>query len=126
MASDGSGEERIAILGAGISGLSLGWLLSRMGKRVTLFESTDRIGGLARTFDWHGVPCDIAPHRLYTQDQALVEMIESLVPLREHRRNSRILMKDKVIADPINPIELVLKFDPKTAASLIMGFLARP
>lgn len=126
MTQEGRCEERIAILGAGISGLSLGWLLSRMGKRVTLFESTDRIGGLARTFDWHGVPCDIAPHRLYTQDRTLVAMIESLVPLREHRRNSRILMKDKVIADPINPIELILKFDPKTAARLILGFLARP
>jgi hypothetical protein len=126
MIKEGSREERIAILGAGISGLSLGWLLSRIGKQVTLFESTDRIGGLARTFDWHGVPCDIAPHRLYTQDRKLIAMIESLVPLREHRRNSRILMKDKVIADPINPIELILKFDPKTAAGLIMGFLARP
>lgn len=126
MSTLGRREERIAILGAGISGLSLGWLLSRIGKQVTLFESTDRIGGLARTFDWHGVPCDIAPHRLYTQDRALIDMIESLVPLREHRRNSRILMKDKVIQDPINPIELVLRFDPVTGARLVWGFLARP
>jgi protoporphyrinogen oxidase len=126
MVTEGSSEERIAILGAGISGLSLGWLLSRIGKRVTIFESTNRIGGLARTFDWHGVPCDIAPHRLYTKDKGLIALIESLVPLREHRRNSRILMKDKVIQDPINPIELVMRFDPQTGARLVWGFVARP
>lgn len=119
-------HERIAILGAGISGLSLGWLLSALGKRVTLFEATDRIGGLARTFDWHGIPCDIAPHRLYSTDAELIARIGSLVPLREHRRNSRILMKDRVIQDPINPFELVSRFPPQVGARLIWGFLTRP
>ncbi len=126
MNKKGSSDERIAILGAGISGLSLGWLLSRLGKPVTILEATDRVGGLARTFEWHGVPCDIAPHRLFTHDQELIGMIRSLVPLREHRRNSRILMKDRVIQDPINPIELILRFGPKTGARLVWGFLARP
>lgn len=119
-------QERIAILGAGISGLSLGWLLSRLGKRVTLFEATDRIGGLARTFDWHGIPCDIAPHRLYSTNQDVIDRIATLTPLREHRRNSRILMKDRVIQDPINPFELLLTFPPAVGARLVWGFLARP
>jgi protoporphyrinogen oxidase len=126
MDQEGLKDERIAILGAGISGLSLGWLLSRIGKQVTVFTETDGIGGLARTFDWHGVPCDIAPHRLYTKDQELIALIGSLVPLREHRRNSRILMKGKAIQDPINPIELLLRFAPKIGARLAWDFLARP
>jgi protoporphyrinogen oxidase len=126
MDQEGLKDERIAILGAGISGLSLGWLLSRIGKQVTVFTQTDQIGGLARTFDWHGVPCDIAPHRLYTKDQELLALIGSLVPLREHRRNSRILMKGKAIQDPINPIELLLRFSPKIGARLAWNFLARP
>ena len=118
--------ERIVILGAGISGLSLGWLLSRPGKRVTILESTSCIGGLARTFEWHGVPCDIAPHRLYTKDRAVLDAVRGLVPLRELRRRSRILMHGKRIRDPINPLELLLRFPPRVGFGLVRGFLNRP
>jgi len=118
--------ERVAILGAGISGLSLGWLLSKLGKRATLFEASDTVGGLSRTFNWHGVPCDLAPHRLYSRNPEVIGLIEELVPLREHRRNSRILMKGVVIQDPINPIELLMRFPAKTGAALVWGFLNRP
>lgn len=119
-------NERIAILGAGISGLSLGWLLSRQGKRVTLFEASERTGGLARTFEWNGLPCDLAPHRLHTNDQAVLSAIQNLVPLRELRRHSKILMRGKQIQDPINPIELVLRFPPGTGFDLVWGFLTKP
>jgi len=126
MNNDQISGERIAIIGAGISGLSLGWLLSRLGKRVTIFESADRIGGLARTFEWQGVPCDIAPHRLYTQDQETLAALRKLVPLRQFRRHSRILMRGKRIRDPINPIELLLRFPPRVGYALVQGFLNRP
>ena len=119
-------DERIAIIGAGASGLALAWLLSEAGKQVTVLEAAPRIGGLARTFDWHGLPCDIAPHRLHTTDQQVLQAIQRLVPLREHRRHSRILMRDKQIQDPINPIELLLRFPPRTGFSLVWGFLNRP
>jgi protoporphyrinogen oxidase len=119
-------DERIAIIGAGISGLSLGWLLSRMGKRVTIFEAANCIGGLARTFEWQGVPCDIAPHRFYTRNQSALEALRSLLPLRHFRRHSRILMHGKQIRDPINPIELLLRFPPRVGLGLVRGFLNRP
>ena len=118
--------ERIAIIGAGASGLALGWLLSEGGKEVTIFEAAPRIGGLARSFDWHGIPCDIAPHRLHTDDLEVLEAVKRLVPMREHIRRSRILMRDKQIQDPINPIELLRRFPPRTGLALAWGFLARP
>ncbi len=126
MNSDHTSGERIAIIGAGISGLTLGWLLSKLGKRVTIFEAANCIGGLARTFEWHGVPCDIAPHRLYTHDQQALDALRSLVPLRQFRRHSRILMHGRQIRDPINPIELLLRFPPRVGITLVRGFLNRP
>ncbi|HEY5636357.1 MAG TPA: FAD-dependent oxidoreductase, partial [Burkholderiales bacterium] len=41
---------RIAIVGAGIAGLSAAWLLARR-HAVTLFESDARLGGHANTVD---------------------------------------------------------------------------
>lgn len=118
--------ERIAVIGAGISGLSIGWLLARRHRGVTIFEASDKIGGLASTFEWHGVPCDLAPHRLYTQDRKILALIGNLIALRKHERNSRILMGGKIFRDPINPIELLVKLSPRTGAKLVSGYLRRP
>jgi protoporphyrinogen oxidase len=117
-AEAGAPNERIAILGAGISGLSLGWLLSRQGRQVTLFEASNQTGGLARTFEWHGLPCDLAPHRLHTNDKRILSEIQRLVPLRKFERRSRILMRGKQIRDPINPLELLVRFAPRVGLSL--------
>ncbi|MCP4315618.1 MAG: FAD-dependent oxidoreductase [Hyphomicrobiales bacterium] len=40
----------IAVVGAGVAGLSTAWLLSK-GHNVTLFERSDYLGGHARTID---------------------------------------------------------------------------
>lgn len=40
---------KIAIIGAGISGLAVAYYLSKSGAEVTLFEKSDRIGGNAHT-----------------------------------------------------------------------------
>jgi oxygen-dependent protoporphyrinogen oxidase len=40
---------RIAVVGAGISGLATAWYLSRSGHRVEVFEAQDRIGGVIDT-----------------------------------------------------------------------------
>lgn len=48
----------IAIIGAGISGLSAAWLLSQK-HRVTLFEADQRIGGHSHTVEALGLPVDM-------------------------------------------------------------------
>jgi len=40
--------EKIAIVGAGLSGLACAWRLASKGCRVTLYEASDRVGGSAR------------------------------------------------------------------------------
>ncbi|MBT8328332.1 MAG: FAD-dependent oxidoreductase [Desulfofustis sp.] len=44
-------DKRIAIIGSGISGLTCGYHLTKMGAEITLFESEDYIGGHTHTVE---------------------------------------------------------------------------
>ena len=52
-----STSRNIAVVGAGISGLSAAWLLSKR-HRVTLYEAEGRLGGHANTVEAAGVAVD--------------------------------------------------------------------
>jgi protoporphyrinogen oxidase len=116
---------RTAILGGGISGLSLGWLLRQSGWSPTIFERQPYSGGLARSFQWHGFNCDIAAHRLYTNNKATFQTLSSLVPLVRNVRQSKIFIDGKWITDPVNPLELAMKFFPKPGMSFVWDYLTR-
>ncbi len=117
---------RIGILGAGIAGLSAAYFLRDHAENLEVLEAATDPGGLARSFRWHGFWCDIAPHRLFTNDVSLLAELERLVPLRRVRRKSRIFIRGKWIRDPVNAAEIVWKFLPHTTLQVISGFLRRP
>lgn len=53
------GAKRVAVIGAGMSGLSAAHALSAKGREVTVFEARDRIGGRVWTNTEMGVPLDL-------------------------------------------------------------------
>ena len=118
--------ERVAVLGGGISGLATAMLLLERGYEVRVLEASDRVGGLARSFKWHGFDCDIAPHRFFTRDREVYERVEALVPLVHHRRRSRIFIAGRKVQDPVNPLELVLRLPPRVSIRLVLGYLFKP
>ena len=52
---------KIAVVGAGISGLSLAYRLKKEGNDVTVFESTARVGGKIKTVYCEGLELDLGP-----------------------------------------------------------------
>jgi protoporphyrinogen oxidase len=46
----GKDNKRIAIIGAGITGLSAAFQLKKLGFQITVFEASSRPGGVIRTF----------------------------------------------------------------------------
>lgn len=68
----------IAICGGGIAGLTCAWRLLAEGHRVTLFEASDRLGGLGATFEHQGVRLERFYHVMIDSDAHLLPLVREL------------------------------------------------
>ncbi len=69
---------RTAVLGGGIAGLTAAYRLARRGVDVTLFEATDKLGGLGGWFKYDGYRLDKWYHVLLDSDAYLLGLIAEL------------------------------------------------
>jgi protoporphyrinogen oxidase len=78
--SPGSDASRVdvAVVGAGLAGLTAALRLAQGGLRVRVFERYPRPGGLARVLDIGGEAIEAFYHHLFTTDTAYVALAEEL------------------------------------------------
>ena len=60
--------KKIAIIGAGPAGLTSAYKLAKEGISVELFEASDAVGGMAKSFSLWGQLVDLGPHRFFSSD----------------------------------------------------------
>ena len=73
-------QDQVAVIGAGIGGLSAAYDLANAGKHVTLFEAADHVGGLAAGFklphwDWS---VERYYHHWFQSDKYILGLIDEL------------------------------------------------
>ncbi len=115
----------VGILGGGIAGLAVAWFLKGLCD-LQIHEASEVVGGLARSFPWHGFDCDLGPHRFFTADQSLLHEVQALVPMRQVERKSRIRLRGRWIHDPVNLWEVLVKFMPRESAKILWHYAYRP
>ncbi len=96
---------RIAIVGAGVAGLTLARTLCKHGIRPVVIEREPTVGGLARSFAYdNGAVFDIGPHRFHTDDPEVQTFIEEVLgdDMLFIDRNSQLFLFNKYIPWPIN------------------------
>lgn len=71
-------DQRILILGGGISGLSAAWRLTEKGIPVSVVESAPAVGGLAGTVREGGYCLDYGPHSFFSEDAEIVDTVLNL------------------------------------------------
>lgn len=72
-------NEHIVIIGGGYTGLIASYELSKKGKKVTIIEKEEELGGLARSFDVGGVvQLERFYHHWFTNDKYIIELIDEL------------------------------------------------
>ncbi len=69
----------VLILGAGPAGTSAAFKLKDSNKTLLVLEKDKQIGGLAKTLDFGEFKSDIGPHRFYSKNQDLYDIIAELL-----------------------------------------------
>ena len=67
------------ILGAGVTGLTLGFELSKKGHSVTILESSSDVGGLAKTHIVDDIPIDSGPHLFHSAHSDIIQYWRDIV-----------------------------------------------
>lgn len=94
---------KTAILGAGLTGLTLARLLKEKGQEITVLEREEEIGGLCRSKTENGFTFDIGgSHIIFSRDTEVYDFMCSL--LKENRdtrdRNTKIFYKSSYVKYP--------------------------
>lgn len=113
---------KIAIIGTGISGLSVANLLKDKGHEIVLFEKQDRHGGL--------IKCDVIDtvlfhkvggHVFNSKNQQVLDWFWSYFDKESEfvkvKRNAKILFQDKIIGYPIE--NYLYKLNKETVSCII-------
>jgi len=118
---------KIVIVGGGVAGLTLAYLLKKKGLAVTVLEREDRVGGLARSFRYEGWSIDIGPHRFHTDDKVVKDFIHEIMQDRliEIPRNSKVFFCDEHFDWPLN-LNAVFKLPPSLMMNAFLDLLRRP
>jgi protoporphyrinogen oxidase len=71
--------KKIVVVGAGVAGMTAAYLLAEAGHSVTVLESEETVGGLARTFRYGEYSFDIGPHRFHTDDLVVLDFLRQVL-----------------------------------------------
>ena len=71
-------QRRIAVIGAGITGLTAAYRLQAQGHVVEVFEASDRVGGSIRSIDMGEARVDVGPSGILATRQSVVGLVNDL------------------------------------------------
>ncbi len=124
---NGEKPKRVAVLGAGLAGLSCAWELARNGIQVYVLEKEDYVGGMAASFTYQNeegetFTYDFGPHRFHTRNDKLKKHVEELLGdnRRTAHRLSRIYLFRKFFDYPLKTKNVLVSLP---AHLLVKAFL---
>jgi len=98
-------RKKIAIIGAGISGLSVGRMLFDKGYEIEIFEQSPSVGGLCKSRIVDGMYLDIGGGHIFNaRDAKVKDWVFSLYPEKnwyKSVRNAKVFLEDEYIDYPI-------------------------
>ena len=103
----------VAIVGAGVAGLTAAYHLKRRGIRVVVYEASDRAGGVVLTERRDGYLAELGPNSMAAPGPAVAELLTQLgldasrVEAQRDARKRYIVRKSKLVPLPTSPSQLL-------------------
>ncbi len=118
-------QQRVAILGGGVAGLSAAWKLAENGVGVDLFEAAPVLGGMAGSIRRNDYIWDFGPHRFHSANPAIINTVQDLLgdQLRGRQRKTRVHFMDRLYDYPLNASNLLANLPKSLAASALLDFM---
>ncbi len=107
-------EKPVVVIGGGPAGLTAGYLLAKQGKPVIVLESTDQVGGIARTEVRDGYRFDLGGHRFFTKVKEVDDLWHEIMKeeFLKRPRQSRIFWRKKFLDYPLQGMDVIKKLGP--------------
>src|SRR5438067_8390459 len=112
--SEITAERPVVALGGGPAGLTAGYLMAKAGKPVIVLESTDQVGGIARTDVREGYRFDLGGHRFFTKVKEVDDLWHEILSdeFLKRPRQSRIYWNGKFLEYPLQGMDVIRKLGP--------------
>ncbi len=107
-------EHPVVVLGGGPAGLTAAYQLVKQGKAVVVLESTDALGGIARTTIKEGFRFDLGGHRFFTKVKEVDDLWHEIMgdDFLQRPRQSRIYWNDKFLEYPLQGMDVIKQLGP--------------
>ncbi|NOQ71657.1 MAG: FAD-dependent oxidoreductase [Crocinitomix sp.] len=117
-------DKKIAVIGAGPAGMTAAYELTKAGFDVTLYEASDKVGGLSKTIDLWNQKVDLGPHRFFSNDTKVNKLWLEVIG-KDYRmvdRLTRIYYKKKFYYYPLKPFDALFKLGIGRAFMCVMSY----
>ncbi|MFZ5986213.1 MAG: FAD-dependent oxidoreductase, partial [Bacillota bacterium] len=117
--------KKTIIMGAGPSGLSAGYHLTRNGIETLLFEADHQVGGISKTIKYKDYYFDLGGHRFFTKFDDVNNLWNEVLGenFRKTPRLSRIYYKNRFFNYPLTPVNALMGVGVIDTVSILFSYL---
>jgi len=118
--------KKVVVLGAGITGLDVGWQLSKEGFKVIIIDKQKFVGGLATTIHDKKYKMDIGPHYIaLPENSSRINELQELIgaeELKEIQVSVKVWFHGKIIDQYPTLFDVMFRYGPKFTVRSFLSF----
>ncbi|MFT5311504.1 MAG: protoporphyrinogen oxidase, partial [Bacteroidia bacterium] len=116
---------KVIIIGAGPAGLSCAYELVKQGVEVHIYEASEHVGGMSRSFDLWGQRVDMGPHRFFSKEEHVNRFFSEIVKdnYTTVNRLTRIHYKGRFFEYPLKLSNVLANLPLPTIVRIVFDYV---